>query len=128
MIASRIASLIWSHILSGCPSVTDSDVNRYSAASRIVVMELPLCSGRVARAPSSTGLRVPPTGRPVQSLRLEHEELRPVIAVGRRFVPAHVEEQPDLDELVTAAYDRVVMLDRIGPSRPQRHPIAGRRI
>ena len=28
MIASRIASLIWSHILSGWPSVTDSDVNR----------------------------------------------------------------------------------------------------
>src|SRR5699024_4478829 len=25
--ASRIASEIWSHILSGCPSVTDSDVN-----------------------------------------------------------------------------------------------------
>src|SRR5438309_2804723 len=27
-IASRIASLIWSAILSGCPSVTDSEVNR----------------------------------------------------------------------------------------------------
>ena len=27
-IASRIASEIWSQILSGCPSVTDSDVNR----------------------------------------------------------------------------------------------------
>src|SRR4030043_616324 len=25
--ASRIPSLIWSHILSGCPSVTDSEVN-----------------------------------------------------------------------------------------------------
>src|ERR671918_470867 len=25
---SRMASLIWSQILSGCPSVTDSDVNR----------------------------------------------------------------------------------------------------
>ena len=41
MIASRIASLIWSHILSGWPSVTDSDVNRYSAASRIVVKWTP---------------------------------------------------------------------------------------
>ena len=29
MIASRMASEIWSHILSGWPSVTDSDVNRY---------------------------------------------------------------------------------------------------
>ena len=28
-IASRIASEIWSQILSGCPSVTDSEVNRY---------------------------------------------------------------------------------------------------
>src|SRR3954464_6517842 len=27
-IASRIASLIWSAILSGCPSVTDSEVNK----------------------------------------------------------------------------------------------------
>src|SRR6186997_1384030 len=27
---SRMASEIWSHILSGWPSVTDSDVNRYS--------------------------------------------------------------------------------------------------
>ena len=27
-IASRTASDIWSHILSGCPSVTDSDVNK----------------------------------------------------------------------------------------------------
>ena len=26
--ASRIESLIWSQILSGCPSVTDSEVNR----------------------------------------------------------------------------------------------------
>src|SRR5690242_13798715 len=30
MIASRIASEIWSHILSGCPSDTDSEVNRKS--------------------------------------------------------------------------------------------------
>ncbi|GBC86479.1 hypothetical protein HRbin12_00468 [bacterium HR12] len=28
-IASRIASEIWSASLSGCPSVTDSEVNRY---------------------------------------------------------------------------------------------------
>ena len=28
-IASRTASEIWSQILSGCPSVTDSDVKRY---------------------------------------------------------------------------------------------------
>jgi bacterioferritin (cytochrome b1) len=28
-IASKIASDIWSHILSGCPSVTDSEVNSH---------------------------------------------------------------------------------------------------
>src|SRR5687768_6139059 len=33
---SRIASEIWSHILSGWPSVTDSDVNRYCAASTML--------------------------------------------------------------------------------------------
>ena len=32
-IASSTASLIWSHILSGCPSVTDSDV-RLSESAR----------------------------------------------------------------------------------------------
>src|SRR3954465_1720367 len=36
--ASRIASLIWSHILSGWPSVTDSEVNRYCSASTIDVI------------------------------------------------------------------------------------------
>ncbi len=39
MIASRMASEIWSHILSGWPSVTDSDVNRYCDASTMLVME-----------------------------------------------------------------------------------------
>ena len=37
MIASRIASLTWSQSLSGWPSVTDSDVNRYSGASTMLV-------------------------------------------------------------------------------------------
>src|SRR6266550_1360603 len=38
MIASRIASLTWSQSLSGWPSVTDSEVNRYSAASTMLGM------------------------------------------------------------------------------------------
>src|SRR5688572_5401494 len=37
MIESRIASLTWSQSLSGWPSVTDSDVNRYSGASTMLV-------------------------------------------------------------------------------------------
>src|SRR6476659_3919651 len=40
MIASRMASDTWSHILSGWPSVTDSDVNRYCAASTMLVIWL----------------------------------------------------------------------------------------
>src|ERR1035437_8501787 len=39
--ASRIASDIWSHILSGWPSVTDSDVKRYCGSSRMLVIVLP---------------------------------------------------------------------------------------
>src|SRR3954467_1484455 len=34
---SRMASEIWSHILSGWPSVTDSEVKRYSGASRMLM-------------------------------------------------------------------------------------------
>src|SRR5512143_2569842 len=37
MIASRMASEIWSHILSGWPSVTDSEVNRYWSASTMLI-------------------------------------------------------------------------------------------
>ena len=33
IMASKTASEIWSQSLSGCPSVTDSDVNRYDFAS-----------------------------------------------------------------------------------------------
>src|SRR5687767_8441548 len=35
-IASRIESEIWSQILSGCPSVTDSDVNRRAATKALL--------------------------------------------------------------------------------------------
>src|SRR5689334_1079232 len=37
MIASRIASETWSHILSGWPSVTDSEVKRYCEASTMLM-------------------------------------------------------------------------------------------
>src|SRR5947208_10288704 len=37
MIASRTASEIWSASLSGCPSVTDSEVNRYRFAIRRII-------------------------------------------------------------------------------------------
>src|SRR5436309_5249624 len=37
MIASRTASEIWSASLSGCPSVTDSEVNRYRRAIRRIL-------------------------------------------------------------------------------------------
>ncbi len=38
MMASNTASLIWSHILSGCPSVTDSEVkSRLGAVIKVVI-------------------------------------------------------------------------------------------
>src|SRR5688572_4593079 len=40
MIASRTPSEIWSQILSGCPSVTDSDVNRYSLSDRVLAFKV----------------------------------------------------------------------------------------
>ena len=43
--ASRIASEIWSQILSGCPSVTDSDVNR-NLDIRCLLGEMP-CGGKM---------------------------------------------------------------------------------
>src|SRR5687767_1812352 len=45
---SRMASEIWSHILSGWPSVTDSEVNRYRGASRILI-GLRVAGGTVRR-------------------------------------------------------------------------------
>src|SRR6266700_7789834 len=50
---SRTASLIWSHILSGWPSVTDSDVNmnRLTFASLVAVASAGSC-GRSAKPPS----------------------------------------------------------------------------
>ncbi len=42
MIASSTPSEIWSETLSGCPSVTDSEVKRYSpSASGLVVVGMP---------------------------------------------------------------------------------------
>src|SRR6202023_4403043 len=45
--ASRIASEIWSAILSGCPSVTDSEVNRVLCCA--IVKKAP-CENRVILA------------------------------------------------------------------------------
>src|SRR5450755_4029224 len=117
MIASRIASLIWSHILSGWPSVTDSEVNRYSAASRIVVIGLLFVLGQ-----GSTGLGAN------LSFGLEHEELGPVVAAVGALVAVDVKEQPDLGQLVAAADQGIIPLDRVCPSRPQADPIADGRV
>src|SRR6478736_7550518 len=40
-IASRMLSEIWSQILSGCPSVTDSDVNRRSSVIMLQIGRVP---------------------------------------------------------------------------------------
>src|SRR5512142_365624 len=74
IMASRMASLIWSAILSGCPSVTDSDVNRRLATvlpdlsarppqtghrMEDVRAILPAPRGVAARPPTVTGSRSP---------------------------------------------------------------------
>jgi hypothetical protein len=39
MMESKTASEIWSHILSGCPSVTDSEVKKnFGELAKVVVM------------------------------------------------------------------------------------------
>src|SRR6185312_13479095 len=66
--ASRTPSEIWSAILSGCPSVTDSDVNRYSLSDRWVMRS----GGRLRVGNVSCGARERwrPDGRPGQELAL----------------------------------------------------------
>src|SRR5205814_3175069 len=56
-IASRIESEIWSAILSGCPSVTDSDVNRWRPFRLMRVVLLQNCASPCRTAPAA-GLRV----------------------------------------------------------------------
>src|SRR5919107_3416804 len=48
--ASRIASLIWSQILSGCPSVTDSEV-KSRRAEGTDPWDSGMCSGKVTQLP-----------------------------------------------------------------------------
>ena len=64
MIASRIASLTWSHILSGWPSVTDSEVNRYWARRRCSWARSLACSLAGAGGPSSEPPVRPPSAAP----------------------------------------------------------------
>src|SRR6187431_1155963 len=77
MNASRIASLTWSHILSGWPSVTDSDVNRYCAASTMLNGGLPRVRtpGRVSlcgSGPGPEGLEVQVALDQAQRLVIDH--------------------------------------------------------
>src|SRR3982751_470766 len=50
--ASSTPSEIWSAILSGCPSVTDSDVNRYSLSANLVMSRERLAARSAPRAAS----------------------------------------------------------------------------
>src|SRR6266498_5376039 len=53
--ASRIESEIWSAILSGCPSVTDSDVNKYRPLRLIALL-----GKRLTRRPKQESVTEPP--------------------------------------------------------------------
>src|SRR5689334_14763496 len=65
-IASRIESLIWSAILSGWPSVTDSDVKRRRDTRDSLGTATPDDGARVA---TSRCPRYPATGRPRRAAR-----------------------------------------------------------
>src|SRR5688500_15548708 len=68
--ASRTASEIWSAILSGCPSVTDSDVKRLRSATGALEARKEwdgAARGRAAR----TGGGAAPRGAPPQSVSIE---------------------------------------------------------
>ena len=69
MIASRMASETWSHILSGWPSVTDSEVNRYWAASTMLIGAKPSTCGPHGRpqAPDRSASR-----SRSRSMRVQH--------------------------------------------------------
>src|SRR5487761_277433 len=54
--ASRMASEIWSAILSGWPSVTDSEVNRIFSSARVKTLSFGYLAGKlVAQAPDVAG-------------------------------------------------------------------------
>src|SRR5919107_4403423 len=86
MIASRTPSEIWSATLSGWPSVTDSDVKRYSpSASGLevgmsgILEELRLAAGSVSvAAASGCGDEVNDQGDSLQLIRLPHPILQVV--------------------------------------------------
>ena len=73
-IASRMASEIWSHILSGWPSVTDSDVNRYCAASTMLTwgsLSVWGCPEGITRARRRRGPRHGRSGARPQRLQVQ---------------------------------------------------------
>src|SRR3954447_20508899 len=88
---SRMASEIWSHILSGWPSVTDSEVKRYSGASRMLM--------------GLRSLEGPPS---VSAQALDLHRLDPVVR--RRREAEHAREKADLGA--------VGRLAGLGPAEP----------
>src|SRR3954470_5332709 len=72
--ASRIVSLIWSAILSGCPSVTDSEVNRR-----------PVTAPRYPPVETAVSGRLPPGPDPVPD-DVRESRLRPARHGGRGAV------------------------------------------
>src|SRR5689334_7460180 len=93
MTASRTPSEIWSATLSGCPSVTDSEVKRYSLSESTGVV---MSRGRVhAQSHSSVERRLEQLRRLPRQLeifaRLDDQDLR---AIDQREPPACVVAHP----------------------------------
>src|SRR4051794_40420407 len=123
MTASRTPSEIWSAILSGWPSVTDSEVNRYSFSERFALM----CSGVTAPRSGATVREDPgemgqigsekgseplPRGAgPAAPAVVDHE---------RHALEPVARAQPVLDEEAVVARQRPALVDLDGEARRAR--------
>src|SRR6478736_6079378 len=121
-IASRIESEIWSQILSGCPSVTDSDVNR-----RRSVIDTPVLGARLAvrgrmrrgrtpvcpRGPTSSSSGASPASRGLFGATKAQLVLVDLVhRDGQRLVlDGRVDERADVVEEVALVQVGVVVVD-----------------
>src|SRR5689334_3503421 len=83
--ASRTPSEIWSAILSGCPSVTDSEVNRNSLSEScgVVIRGEKGTDERAASAPAAAGLEIDHKRHPLELVALPQLVLQEVGVVAR---------------------------------------------
>src|SRR5262245_61768696 len=111
--SSRIASEIWSAILSGCPSVTDSDVKRYRPLAMLAILLI---------AAARRNNRVPGFARKA----LLYKPLRPTVNANPK-PRGSPETDGSLPEKALEGQGQVTTRrDLVGAGGPQRGAIRGR--